>query len=187
MGLTYRKPVRWAMYTFMTIQDDAYWMHKALDEAQKAASIREVPVGAIVVCDGVIVGRGHNLRESHRDPTAHAEMVAIRAAASSLDRWRLSDCTLYVTLEPCPMCAGAIVNSRIERLVFGARDPRAGAVRSVYQICDDPRLNHRSQITSGIEANACSDILSAFFASRRAEKKALMKTSVGDASGLKSK
>lgn len=161
-------------------------MEQALQEAQKAASMGEVPVGAIVVHQGEVVGKGHNLRESHRDPTAHAEIVAIRQAAASLNRWRLHDCTLYVTLEPCPMCAGAIVNSRLERVVFGANDLRAGAVRSVFQLCDDHRLNHRADITQGVEKAACSEILSTFFAKRRAEKKQTRREPLEESSALKS-
>lgn len=151
---------------------DRQWMLEALGEAQLAADKGEVPVGAVVICDDEVVGRGHNLREGDADPLAHAEILAIRAAAQTLGRWRLSDCTLYVTLEPCPMCAGAIVNSRLQRLVYGAADLRAGAVRTVFQLCDDPRLNHRAEIESGVEADACGRILTEFFAARRAAKKA---------------
>jgi tRNA(adenine34) deaminase len=165
---------------------DSHWMGEALKDARKAAALGEVPVGAVVVMEGEIVGRGHNLRESQNDPTAHAEMVAIREAASRLGRWRLGQCTLYVTLEPCPMCAGAIVNSRLDRIVFGASDQRAGAVRTVYQLCDDPKLNHRAEITFGVEMAVCSEILSSFFAKRRAEKQALREEGAGDSSELKS-
>ena len=127
--------------------DDLKWMNFALLEAQKAESLQEVPVGAVVVHQGEIVGRAHNLRETSRDPVAHAEILALQQAAKALGAWRLIGCTLYVTLEPCPMCAGAIVNSRLERVVYGASDARAGAVRSVYRLCDDPALNHRVQIS----------------------------------------
>lgn len=148
------------------------WMGLALAEARAAAAIGEVPVGAVVIHNGeegrdLVVGRGHNLRESARDPLAHAELLAIRAAAEHLDRWRLGGCTLVVTLEPCPMCAGAIVNGRIDRLVFGARDPRAGAVGSLYDIVGDQRLNHRAAVVEGIRADECGELLREFFAARR--------------------
>jgi len=186
MAQAYRKEARWAMRACMIDPQDSHWMGEALKDAQKAATVGEVPVGAVVVMDGEIVGRGHNLRESQNDPTAHAEMVAIRDAARRLGRWRLGQCTLYVTLEPCPMCAGAIVNSRLDRIVYGASDQRAGAVRTVYQLCDDPKLNHRAEITSGVEMAVCSEILSSFFAQRRVEKKALREEGGGDSSELKS-
>lgn len=159
-------------------QNDILWMREALEEARRAGEKGEVPVGALVVYNNQVVGRGHNLREAKADPLAHAEILAISEAALTLGRWRLSDCTLYVTLEPCPMCAGAIVNSRLTRLVYGASDLRAGAVRSVFQLCDDPRLNHRSEICEGVEREECGRILSEFFAARRGEKKRLGKESV---------
>ena len=186
MDQAYRKECGWAMESCMIDSQDSRWMAEALKEAEAAASIGEVPVGAVVVLDGSIVGRGHNLRETQNDPTAHAEMVAIRDASQRLGRWRLSQCTLYVTLEPCPMCAGAIVNSRLDRIVFGASDPRAGAARSVYQLCDDPQLNHRAGVTPGVETALCSEILSVFFAQRRAEKKALKQEGGENPSELKS-
>ena len=146
------------------------WMRQALDEAHCAAAAGEVPIGCVIVHDptGAIIGRGSNRRVADRDPTAHAEIIALRAAGQSQGDWRLVDCTLFVTLEPCPMCAGAIVNARIPRLVYGCDDPKAGAVRTLYQICDDPRLNHRVQVTAGILADECGDVLRAFFAKQRA-------------------
>lgn len=144
-------------------EDDARWMRVALDEAQRAAELGEVPVGAVVVADGAEVARAHNARETDRDPTAHAEIRALQAAAQALGRWRLTGCTLYVTLEPCAMCAGALVNARIDRLVYGADDPKAGAVRSLFSILEDPRLNHRVAVTSGVLGSACGAVLRAFF------------------------
>jgi tRNA(adenine34) deaminase len=146
-------------------------MDVALAEADRAAAGGEVPVGAVVVHGGQIIARAHNLRETARDPLAHAEVLAIRAAAAHLGRWRLSGCTLVVTLEPCPMCAGAIVNSRVDRLVFGARDPRAGAVGSLMDVVRDARLNHRAAVVSGVRQEACGAVLKEFFAHRRQENK----------------
>jgi tRNA(adenine34) deaminase len=140
----------------------------AIEEAGRAAAIGEVPVGAIVVADGRIIGRGHNRREIDSDPTAHAEILALRAAASALGTWRLSGATLYVTLEPCPMCAGALVAARAARLVFGATDPNAGACGSLYNLCVDPRLNHELPVTAGVLAEQCGNLLSSFFEERRA-------------------
>ena len=161
--------------TELVHDEDFAWMQEALGEAERAGQQGEVPVGAVIVYNNQVVGRGHNLREGKEDPIAHAEILAIQDAASTLGRWRLSDCTLYVTLEPCPMCAGAIVNSRLTRLVYGAADLRAGAVRSVFQLCDDPRLNHRSDILGGLRKEECGRILSDFFAARRALKKRISK------------
>ncbi len=146
---------------------DQHWMQAALTEAERAAAAGEVPVGAVVVLDDRLVAAGHNEREGSKDPTTHAEMIAIRRAAARLDRWRLSGCTLYVTLEPCPMCTGALVNARIDRLVYGADDPKAGAVRSLFSLADDARLNHRLSVTSGVEAERSSALLKAFFRARR--------------------
>lgn len=148
----------------MTI-DDA--MQEALALARAAAAQGEVPVGAVALHEGVIVGRGANRRELDRDPTAHAEMLALREAARALGRWRLSGVTLVVTLEPCAMCAGAMVLARIERLAYGAPDPKAGAVGSIMDLSRDPRLNHRFEVVSGVEAQACGDLLRAFFRARR--------------------
>lgn len=144
-------------------------MGRALELAREARAMGEVPVGALVVFEGRIVSQAYNLRETLRDPTAHAERLALTLAGRSLGRWRLDGCTLYVTLEPCPMCAGAIGLSRIDRLVYGAFDPKAGACRSLYRLADDPRLNHRVRQTSGVLAEACGALLSEFFANRRAD------------------
>jgi tRNA(adenine34) deaminase len=146
---------------------DDVFMRIALDEARIAAEQGEVPIGAAVVCDGAVVARAHNRRENDRDPTAHAELLAIRAAAESLERWRLSGCTLYVTLEPCPMCAGAMHQARIDRLVYGAMDPKAGAVGSLYDLSDDERLNHRFDVTAGVMAEESAALLKAFFGKLR--------------------
>ena len=142
-------------------------MQEALRMAEAALRSEEVPVGCIIVHEGRLIGRAHNQRETLRDPTAHAEMIAITQAAEARGSWRLDGCTLYVTLEPCAMCAGAMVLARIDRLVYGAADPKAGAVASVFRILDSPRLNHRVQVTAGIAAEACGAILSEFFRTRR--------------------
>jgi tRNA(adenine34) deaminase len=146
---------------------DERFMQVALDEAKAAAEAGDVPVGAVVVRRGSIIGRGHNQREALADPTAHAEVIAISAAAAHVGHWRLLDCTLYVTLEPCVMCAGAIILARLERVVFGTEDPKAGAFGSLYSIHDDDRLNHRVPITPGVMANECGEILRNFFRQRR--------------------
>ena len=142
-------------------------MRRALELAREAEARGEVPVGAVVVCDGRIVGEGVNAPISTGDPTAHAEIVAVRAAAKSLNNYRLSGCTLYVSLEPCVMCAGAIVHARLDRLVFGARDLRFGGVRSKFQLVDSDLLNHRVAVTEGVLAAECTELLRRFFASRR--------------------
>lgn len=147
---------------------DHRFMEQALAEARKALDSDDVPVGAVVVRDGRIIGRGRNQREQLQDPTAHAEMIAISAAAAQVGHWRLEDCTLYVTLEPCAMCAGAIVLARVPRIVFGAADPKAGACGSLYQITQDPRLNHRAETLGGVLADSCGELLTAFFRRRRA-------------------
>lgn len=146
---------------------DREWMDQALGEARRAESIGEVPIGAVVVRDGVVVGRGYNRREIDRDPLGHAEILAIRAAAEQVGGWRLTGCTLYVTLEPCAMCAGALVASRVERLVFGARDPKAGYCGSLGDLVRDPRLNHRLEVVEGVLAEECGDLLRRFFARLR--------------------
>jgi len=146
-------------------------MLASLQEAEAAAELGEVPVGALVVHNGVIVGRGHNLREISNDPTSHAEMIAIRKAAATLGSWRLLDCTLYVTLEPCVMCMGAIILARIPRLVFGCRDPKAGAAGSIYNLAQDERFNHRVAVTEGVLGETCSELLSDFFRQLRAKRK----------------
>lgn len=153
------------------MEDDALYMALALEQARRAAAEGEVPIGAVIVCDGAVVAHGRNARENAADPTAHAEMIAIREAAARLDRWRLSGCTLYVTLEPCPMCAGAVVNSRIDRLVYGAADPKAGAVGTLYDLSTDLRLNHRFDVTSGVLEEECSQVLKEFFQALRERRR----------------
>ncbi len=147
---------------------DQHYMQMALAEAQQAFEEDEVPVGAVIVHGGRVIAAAHNQREALRDPTAHAEMIAITQAAESLGSWRLEDCTLVVTLEPCPMCAGAILQARIPRVVYGAQDPKAGAVHSLYQLLNDARLNHRCEVVSGVLASQCSEILTRFFRQQRA-------------------
>ncbi|HEX8384610.1 MAG TPA: tRNA adenosine(34) deaminase TadA [Rubricoccaceae bacterium] len=150
------------------LDPDRRWMRLALAEAERAAEAGEVPVGAVVVRGGQVVGRGHNQVERLGDPTAHAEMLAVSAACETLGQKVLDGCTLYVTLEPCPMCAGAIVWARISRLVYGAFDEKAGAASTLYHIPQDPRLNHQVETVSGVEADAAADLLRAFFRARRA-------------------
>ncbi|WP_432406248.1 tRNA adenosine(34) deaminase TadA [Wukongibacter sp. M2B1] len=142
-------------------------MKEALKEAYKAFKLGEVPIGAIIVRDDEIIARGHNLRESSKDPTAHAEILAIKRASEALGGWRLTNCDLYVTIEPCPMCAGAIVMARIDRVFIGSMDPKGGAVGSLYNIVDDERLNHRSEIIYDVLRDECSDIMKKFFKSLR--------------------
>jgi len=146
---------------------DAEAMGLALDEARNALLHGDVPVGAVALVDGEVVAVDHNRREQVGDPTAHAELLVLRAAAAAAGGWRLGDVTLVVTLEPCPMCAGALVAARVGRLVFGAADPRAGACGSLYNLCSDPRLNHDVAITAGVRAAESSELLTSFFASRR--------------------
>jgi len=152
-------------------RDDNYWMGLALREAEKAAARGEVPIGALVVRDGKVLGRGHNLREAKRDPVAHAEIIAIRKAAKKEESWRLTGATVYVTLEPCIMCMGAMLLARVERVVFGCNDPKGGAAGTLYDLSDDPRLNHRMEVTSGVREAECSAVLSEFFSYLRREKK----------------
>ena len=147
--------------------DDRYWMMEALAEARRAADLGEVPIGAVVVRGGEIVGRGHNRREVDGDPLAHAELLALREAARQVGGWRLAGCTMVVTLEPCPMCAGALVASRIDRLVYGAADPKAGYCGSLGNLVQDARLNHRLEVSSGILAEESAALLRGFFASLR--------------------
>ena len=142
---------------------DEHWMEFAIREAEQALRRKEVPIGAIIVHDGRIVGRGYNQTETLQDPTAHAEMIAITAASTSLGSRRLEDCTLYVTLEPCAMCAGAIVLARVTRLVYGAPDPKAGACGTLFNIVQDGRLNHRVDLAGGILSERCGGMLSEFF------------------------
>ncbi len=147
--------------------DDERWMRHALALAQRAEAAGEVPVGCVIVRDGALLAEGHNRPITDRDPSAHAEMVAIRAAAAALGTYRLTDTTLYVTLEPCPMCAGAMVHARIRRLVFAAPDPRAGAAGSMFDIVRHPALNHRLDVTGGVLAERCSARLREFFVAKR--------------------
>lgn len=143
-------------------------MGLALDQADLAPAHDDVPVGCVIAdALGRVIGSGHNRRQVDQDPTAHAELIALRAAASARGHWRLDDCTLVVTLEPCPMCAGAIVNARVCRVIYGCADPKAGAVRSLFQIADDQRLNHRAQILPGVRAEECASRLTTFFAALR--------------------
>jgi tRNA(adenine34) deaminase len=143
-------------------------MERALEEARLAFDEDEVPIGAVVVSlDRGVIGQAHNQREQLADPTAHAEMIALTQAAAALSSWRLDNCIMYVTLEPCPMCAGAVVQARLPMLVYGAADPKAGACHSLYQIASDPRLNHRAQVIAGVLADRCGAILTDFFAAKR--------------------
>ena len=144
-------------------------MKEALIEAKKAYSTYEVPVGAVIVYKDKIIGRGFNKKESTKNPLAHAELLAIKEASENLDRWRLTDCTMYVTLEPCPMCAGAIINSRIDRLVVGARDPKMGCCGTVEDLINNNRFNHRTKVMFGILEEKCSCILKSFFKKLRAK------------------
>ncbi|MBT2292256.1 tRNA adenosine(34) deaminase TadA [Paenibacillus albidus] len=146
-----------------------YWMKHAIAEARKAEALGEVPIGAVVVRHGEIIGRGYNLRETTMDSTAHAEMVAIREASRFLNSWRLLDCRLYVTLEPCPMCAGAIVQSRVPLTVYGTPDPKAGCAGTLMNLLAEPRFNHRTEVVQGILQPACAELLTTFF--RRLRKK----------------
>jgi len=146
---------------------EEYFMRLALREAARALEHDDVPIGAVVVQGGEVIGAGHNERELRADPTAHAEMIALREAARALGSWRVLDSVMYVTLEPCAMCAGAIVLARLPRLVFGATDPKAGAAGSVFNVLEEPRLNHRPQVESGLLAEDCADLLRSFFAPRR--------------------
>ncbi|MFZ0956553.1 MAG: tRNA adenosine(34) deaminase TadA [Candidatus Sulfotelmatobacter sp.] len=146
---------------------DELWMEEALREAHRALEAGEVPVGAVVVCEGRIVGRGWNRNITDSDPTAHAEVVALREAGAAIGNHRLGDCELFVTIEPCAMCAGALLHARIKRLVYGADDPKAGAVDSVLQVLSHPQLNHHVEVASGVLAGRCAEVLQAFFKSRR--------------------
>ena len=149
-------------------QCDAEFMAAALAQAQAAADVGEVPVGAVITRNGEIISRGYNRRITDSDPTAHAEIIAIRGAAEVLGDWRLTGCSLYVTLEPCCMCAGAMVLARLDRVVYGATDPKAGAVDTLFQLCGDERLNHKVEVTSGVLREKCSEILTGFFKAQRA-------------------
>ncbi len=153
-------------------------MRLAMQEAAAAEALAEVPIGALVVKDDQIIGRGHNLRETEQDPTAHAEMIAIRQAAEFLGSWRLLDCTLYVTLEPCVMCMGGIILARVPHLVYACRDPRVGAVGSIYNFSTDERFNHQVQVREGVLQQECSEQLRSFFRRLREEKKQQKKDNI---------
>jgi tRNA(adenine34) deaminase len=165
------------MNNFLSRADstDAVYMKLAVAQAETAAAKGEVPVGAVVVCEGKAIGSGHNRREERQNPLCHAEILAIEAACSPPQGWRLNDCDIYVTLEPCIMCVGAILQARLRRLVFGCLDPKAGAVESLYQLCDDARLNHRLPVVGGIMATECAALLSQFFGRLRDKKRDVQK------------
>lgn len=154
------------------MKDDVYFMNMALEEAKKARELQEVPIGAVIVLDGEVIAKGYNLRETKQSSVAHAELLAIMEACNTLGTWRLEEATLYVTLEPCPMCAGAIMNSRIKRVVFGAYDPKAGCAGTFMNLLQDERFNHQSEVTSGVLYEECGGILTAFFKELRERKKA---------------
>ena len=149
------------------MQNDEQYMQTALEEARIAASEGEVPIGAVVVCDGVVVARAHNRRENDADPSAHAEFRAMLEASRALGRWRLTGCTVYVTLEPCLMCAGLMHQARVRRCVYGASDPKAGALGTLYEVNADTRLNHTFDVTAGVLADESAELLRSFFAARR--------------------
>lgn len=152
-------------------KNDEQFMRMAIEAAKTAEENGDVPIGAVIVHNGQIVAKAYNQREQLQDPTAHAEIIALTQAAAALQSWRLIGCTMYVTLEPCPMCAGALVNSRIDRLVYGCDDPKAGACKTLYNIVQDERLNHRIDVISGVLADECAQLLSDFFSRRRKVKK----------------
>ncbi|QPC47950.1 tRNA adenosine(34) deaminase TadA [Mangrovibacillus cuniculi] len=152
---------------------DSYFMEQAIAEAEKARAIGEVPIGAVVVLNEEIIGRGHNLRETTQQATTHAEVIAIEQACKKIGSWRLEDTTLYVTLEPCPMCSGAIILSRVKRVVYGARDPKAGCVGSLMNLLQDDRFNHQCEVTEGVLNERCSSLLTTFFRELRDKKKLL--------------
>lgn len=153
--------------------DDVYYMELALAEARRAAELGEIPIGAVLVdSEGEVVSSAHNMRETWQDGTAHAEVIVIQDACKKLGRWRLSGCTLYVTVEPCPMCSGAIVNSRVDRVVYGCPDVKAGGAESIFNIITNPNLNHCAQVTSGIREEECAQVMKDFFRRRRQENKA---------------
>ena len=161
----HRKELR--LYCSPTIMADELWMEEALRAAQRALAIGEVPVGAVVVRNGNIVGRGWNRNLADHDPTAHAEVIALREAGATIGNHRLGDCELFVTIEPCAMCAGALVHARIKRLVYGAHDPKAGAVHSVMQVVNHPQLNHQTEVRGGVLAGRSAELLQEFFRNRR--------------------
>ena len=150
---------------------DEFYMGLALEEAKKAAALGEIPIGAILVQGEEVIARAHNMRETWQDATAHAEVIVIQEACKKLKRWRLTGCTLYVTVEPCPMCSGAIVNGRVERVVYGCPDIKAGGAESIFNIITNPNLNHVAQVTSGVREEECAQIMKEFFKKRREENK----------------
>lgn len=157
-------------------EKDRNFMRLALEEAQKAAALGEVPIGAVLVFEGEVIARAHNLRETTQNATTHAELMVIQEACKKIGSWRLEETTLYVTLEPCPMCAGAILQSRVPRVVYGARDMKAGCVDSLYRLLNDHRFNHECEVTEGILAEECGQILTDFFRALRERKKAEKKS-----------
>ena len=161
------------------MSDDERFMREALEEARLAAEEGEVPIGAVVVCGGEVVARAHNRRETDLDPSAHAEFSAMVAASRALGRWRLSGCTVYVTLEPCLMCAGLMVNARIDRCVYGAADPKGGALGTLYDVSHDSRLNHEFEVESGVLGEEAADQLRDFFRARRVQAKAAKRAAEG--------
>ena len=154
----------------MTAEEHLFFLEEAIKEAEKAAAIGEVPIGAVVVCNGEIVGRGHNLRERDNDPTAHAEICALRDAGQRLGSWRLETCTLYVTMEPCPMCCGALINSRVDTVVFGASEPKFGSAGSQLNLLQFPGFNHNVQIVGPVAQERCRQLMKDFFAQLRRKK-----------------
>ena len=154
-------------FILMDRETDIKFMLEALKEAEKSANFDEVPVGAVIVKDGKIIARGHNLRERKNDPTAHAEIEAIRKACKKLKSWRLEGCTIYVTIEPCSMCAGTLLWTRIQRIVYGASDPKGGALGSSYNLFEVKNINHKVEITRGILENRCAELMTSFFRSKR--------------------
>ena len=151
--------------------DDVTYMKMALSEAHKAAELGEIPIGAVLVLDGEVIAKAHNMRETWQDATAHAETIVIREACKKLNRWRLTGATLYVTIEPCPMCAGAIVMSRISRLVYGSPDSKAGAAESLFNVVSNPALNHMVDVTTGVCSEECTQVMKEFFKKRRSTNK----------------
>lgn len=154
------------------VMDDQYFMGLALEEAKIAADLGEIPIGAVLVQDGEVIARAHNMRETWQDATAHAEVIVIQEACKKLKRWRLSGCTLYVTVEPCPMCSGAIVNGRVDRVVYGCPDVKAGGAESIFNIITNPNLNHTAKVMSGIREEECANVMKNFFKMRREQNKA---------------
>ena len=151
--------------------DDNYYMGLALEEARDAYALGEIPIGAVLVIDSEVIASAHNRRETWHDATAHAELIVIQQACRKLARWRLTGATLYVTIEPCPMCAGALVNSRIDRLVYGSADYKAGAVESIFNVVQNDALNHRLEVTAGVRADECAAVMKEFFRERRRKDK----------------